>query len=104
MTSFGAKTTAQEVVGNTDLTGKTAVVTGGNSGIGEETARVLANAGARVILTSRSAANAEGVAKALKEAGAKAHPPFASLPSPFPFSEFHTRLYLRDAASQGQAK
>jgi NAD(P)-dependent dehydrogenase (short-subunit alcohol dehydrogenase family) len=90
MASFGAKTTAEEVVGNTDLTGKAAVVTGGNSGIGEETARVLANAGAKVILTSRSAANAESVAKALKEAGVKAHP---SLPPSVPSSLLSSTRY-----------
>eukprot|EP00884_Botryococcus_braunii_P003408 jgi/Botrbrau1/13068/Bobra.0187s0030.1 len=71
MGGLGPKTTAEEVVGSTDLSGKVAVITGGNSGIGEETARVLAKAGARVILTSRSAANAEAVAKKLKDAGCK---------------------------------
>eukprot|EP00884_Botryococcus_braunii_P003403 jgi/Botrbrau1/13063/Bobra.0187s0025.1 len=71
MGSFGARSTAEQVAGSTDLSGKAAVVTGGNSGIGEETARVLAKAGARVILTSRSAANAEAIAKKLKDAGCK---------------------------------
>ncbi|MFB4271436.1 oxidoreductase [Nonomuraea sp. GTA35] len=37
-----------------DLTGRTALITGGNSGIGLETARVLAGHGARVILAGRS--------------------------------------------------
>lgn len=38
-----------------DLTGKVAVVTGGNSGIGFETARYFKNAGASVIITGKSA-------------------------------------------------
>jgi NAD(P)-dependent dehydrogenase (short-subunit alcohol dehydrogenase family) len=37
-----------------DLTGRTALITGGNSGIGLETARVLAGHGTRVILAGRS--------------------------------------------------
>ena len=39
------------------LTGKTAIVTGGNSGIGLETCKALAYVGARVILCSRSVEN-----------------------------------------------
>ena len=41
-----------------DLTGRTAMVTGGNSGIGFEIARVLARHGARVVLACRSAEKA----------------------------------------------
>ncbi|MFE6489570.1 oxidoreductase [Streptomyces sp. NPDC057757] len=40
-----------------DQTGRTALITGGNSGIGLETARVLAAHGARIILAGRSRAN-----------------------------------------------
>ncbi len=40
-TRFGARTTADEVVGGRDLTGIRAVVTGAASGIGIETARSL---------------------------------------------------------------
>ncbi len=51
---FGHGTQAGEVVKGVDLRGKTAIVTGGSSGIGVETARALASAGARVILPVRS--------------------------------------------------
>ena len=50
---FGAESTAREVIAGIDLAGKTAVVTGGYSGIGTETVRALAGAGARVIVAGR---------------------------------------------------
>ena len=50
---FHAKSTAQEVVEGIDLSGKNAIVTGGYSGIGLETVRALANAGARVTVPAR---------------------------------------------------
>jgi NAD(P)-dependent dehydrogenase (short-subunit alcohol dehydrogenase family) len=50
---FGADTTAAEVVADLDLGGRRAVVTGGASGIGLETARALASAGACVTLAVR---------------------------------------------------
>jgi len=52
--SFGAAATAEEVTTGIDLTGKTALVTGCNSGIGYETMRVLALRGAHVFGTARS--------------------------------------------------
>jgi NAD(P)-dependent dehydrogenase (short-subunit alcohol dehydrogenase family) len=51
-TGFGPTTTAREVAAGVNLDGKTAVVTGGSSGIGPETARVLAEAGAQVSANS----------------------------------------------------
>ncbi|KAA5837226.1 SDR family NAD(P)-dependent oxidoreductase [Saccharopolyspora hirsuta] len=50
---FTATSTAEEVVAGLDLTGRTAVVTGGYSGLGLETTRNLAAAGARVIVPAR---------------------------------------------------
>ncbi len=50
---FGAQTTADEVLDGIDLTGRTALVTGGYSGIGLETTRALAKAGADVIVPAR---------------------------------------------------
>jgi NAD(P)-dependent dehydrogenase (short-subunit alcohol dehydrogenase family) len=52
--AFGPHSTAEEVTKDLDLTGKTAVVTGCNSGIGFETMRVLALRGAHVIGTART--------------------------------------------------
>src|SRR5882724_9539161 len=51
---FGVQTTAQEALGHHDLTGKVVIVTGGYSGIGLETTRVLAEAGATVIVPART--------------------------------------------------
>ncbi len=55
-TPFGATSTAAEVIAGIDLSGKRAVVTGGSSGIGVETARALAGAGAEVTLAVRDLA------------------------------------------------
>lgn len=51
---FGSTTTAIEALGSTLLHGKVVIVTGGYSGIGLETTRVLAEAGATVIVPARS--------------------------------------------------
>ena len=50
---FPAKSTAAEVVRGIDLSGKNAIVTGGYSGIGLETVRALASAGARITVPAR---------------------------------------------------
>jgi NAD(P)-dependent dehydrogenase (short-subunit alcohol dehydrogenase family) len=50
---FGAQATAAEVIDGVDLHGRRAVVTGASSGIGVETARALAAAGAEVALAVR---------------------------------------------------
>jgi len=64
-TPFGATTTAMEVVAGVDLGGKRAIVTGGASGIGVETARALATAGANVTLAVRN--RAAGTSKTAKK-------------------------------------
>lgn len=51
---FGRTSTAAEVVADIDLSGKTAVVTGGYSGIGLEAVRALATKGVKVIVPVRS--------------------------------------------------
>lgn len=62
-TPFGAQTAAAEVVAGVDLTGRRAVVTGAASGIGRETARVLAAAGAEVVIGVRDLATGTDVAQ-----------------------------------------
>jgi NAD(P)-dependent dehydrogenase (short-subunit alcohol dehydrogenase family) len=53
-TPFSRESTAAEVIDGIDLSGKRAIVTGGASGIGVETARALASAGAEVVLAVRN--------------------------------------------------
>jgi len=64
---FGAKSTAREVVAGHDLSGKVAIVTGAATGIGVETARALALAGAEVIIAARKPDLGEEVANAINE-------------------------------------
>ena len=56
---FHAKSEPHEILAGIDLTGKTAIVTGGYSGIGLETTRALAGAGATVIVPVRDPVKAE---------------------------------------------
>lgn len=61
-TPFDATSTAAEVIADVDLRGARAIVTGAASGIGIETARALASAGATVTLAVRNTAAGEKVA------------------------------------------
>jgi NAD(P)-dependent dehydrogenase (short-subunit alcohol dehydrogenase family) len=70
--AFGWGSTAAEVAEGHDLTGKRAIITGGTSGLGLETARVLASRGAEVILTGRDLATATPLIEAITAAGGKA--------------------------------
>lgn len=56
---FGAKTPAADIVDGVDLGGRNVIVTGGYSGIGLETVRALAGAGASVTVPARNRAKAE---------------------------------------------
>jgi NAD(P)-dependent dehydrogenase (short-subunit alcohol dehydrogenase family) len=51
--TFTARTTAAEILDGVNLTGRRAIVTGGGTGLGAETARVLADAGAEVTVAVR---------------------------------------------------
>jgi NAD(P)-dependent dehydrogenase (short-subunit alcohol dehydrogenase family) len=64
---FGFESTADDVIQGIDLTGRRAIVTGGASGIGVETARALAAAGAEVTIPARDLAAAERVAESIHE-------------------------------------
>lgn len=59
---FGYSSTAEDVTSDLSLKGKKILVTGGNSGLGRETVRVLSMRGAQVIGTTRDAKKAKEVA------------------------------------------
>jgi len=69
---LGKKSTAKEVLDfyNVDLSGKTAIITGANSGIGLETSKALASVGCRVIMACRNVqAGRAAIVTEIKEAG-----------------------------------
>lgn len=53
--SFNQQSSSADVIEGIDLKGKTAVITGASAGLGVETARCLAGAGARVVMVARDA-------------------------------------------------
>lgn len=53
LSGFDASSTAQDVIQGVNLTGKYAIITGASTGIGLETAKVLAKAGANVLVAVR---------------------------------------------------
>jgi NAD(P)-dependent dehydrogenase (short-subunit alcohol dehydrogenase family) len=63
---FDAASTTDDVIAGIDLSGKVAIVTGGYSGLGRETARTLAAAGADVIVPARDPGRAAAVLEGLK--------------------------------------
>jgi NAD(P)-dependent dehydrogenase (short-subunit alcohol dehydrogenase family) len=69
-TPFNEYSTAEEVLADVDLSGRRAIVTGASSGIGTETARVLAMRGAAVTLTSRNLDAGEAAAAQIRDSTA----------------------------------
>lgn len=85
-TEFGHSTTTNEVISGIRLDGKTAVITGGSAGLGVESGRVLAGAGASVVMVGR---DAEKLATAV-----------ASIKDEFPAADVSTALMdLADLSS-----
>ena len=64
-TPFDTRTTASEVLAGVDLTGRRYIVTGGASGLGAESVRALAGAGARVTIATRDPATGAALAAEL---------------------------------------
>ncbi|WP_324828536.1 SDR family NAD(P)-dependent oxidoreductase [Qipengyuania zhejiangensis] len=67
MSDFGFESTADQVLEGKDLTGRTAFITGGYSGLGHETARAMAAKGAHIILSGRDADKLAAAAKEISE-------------------------------------
>lgn len=66
MTKFGAETTADEVLAGVDLSGKLVFITGGASGLGQETARAMAGKGAHVVIAARNPAKLQTAVTEIK--------------------------------------
>lgn len=66
------RTTALDVVDGVDLAGRRAIVTGGASGIGVETARALAHAGAQVTIAVRDTGAGERAARDIEQTSGRA--------------------------------
>jgi NAD(P)-dependent dehydrogenase (short-subunit alcohol dehydrogenase family) len=69
--TFSRETTTHELLEGVDLSGRRVLVTGGSAGLGAETVRALAKAGARVIATARDRAKGERAAEAARAGAAK---------------------------------
>ncbi|MEM0949759.1 MAG: SDR family NAD(P)-dependent oxidoreductase [Pseudomonadota bacterium] len=65
-TAFSKDSTTDEVLEGIDLSDKTVLITGGTSGLGEESARAMAVRGAKVIITGRNLEKARSVAEGIE--------------------------------------
>lgn len=68
MSNFGAQSTTDEVLAAHDLSGQTVFITGGASGLGQETARAMAAKGAHVVIAARDPAKLDIAASEIREA------------------------------------
>lgn len=84
---FGFASTADEVSIGVDLTGRRALVTGGASGIGVETARVLAARGAAVTIAVRDLSAGQRVATEIAVPGTEPGAPGSVVVAPLDLSE-----------------
>lgn len=73
MTEFNAQSTTSDVIQGVDLGGLQAVVTGASSGLGVETARALASAGASVLMLARDPAKLEAAVARVRADQPAAH-------------------------------
>lgn len=82
---------------NTDLTGRTALVTGASRGIGRAIALSLAEHGADVVVASRSAAELEALATDIRDLGRRA----AAIPADTTTAEANVALFAQAEAALG---
>ncbi len=66
MGNFGQQSTTNDVIDGISLTGKTAVITGATAGLGIETSRALAGAGAKVVMVGRDEKKLQAAADQLR--------------------------------------
>ncbi len=66
-TGFDRNTKAEEVLAGIDLFGKTYLVTGASSGLGQEAARMLASRRAKIVMAVRSREKGEAAAAAIRQ-------------------------------------
>ncbi len=68
MTTFGFSSTTDDVLAGHDVSGRHVLVTGGSTGLGEETSRALAAHGATVTMAVRDLARGEAAAERIRAA------------------------------------